>query len=52
MVFYILLLLCIPNVPRKYYHRTGSDKLYAQHIGVMVIIALKNVLSTNGADKA
>ena len=30
-VLYVLLILCLPNVPNKIYHGTGEDQLSSQH---------------------
>ena len=45
---YILLVLYLPNVPKKYYHGTGEDQLSAQYKGGMVSVAYENVVSAHG----
>ena len=40
----ILLVLCLTNVPKKYYHGTGSYQLSAQHKVGLLIVAWDNVL--------
>ena len=47
-----LLLLCIPNVSKQYYHDTGSDQLYAKHKGGMVSVAWDHGVSYHGAATA
>ena len=49
---YILLILCLTNVSKKYYHDTGSDQLYAQQKVVLVSVAWDKILSSNGAATA
>ena len=48
----LLLLLCISNVSRQYYHDTGSDQLYAKHKGGMVSVAWDHGVSSHGAATA
>ena len=39
-LFYILFILCLPNILNKSYHVTGEDKMFAQHRGGLVSVYL------------
>ena len=43
-----LLILCLPNISKKYYHVTGSDQFYVQHKGVLVSVAWGHIVSVHG----
>ena len=46
---YILIILCLLNVSKIYYHRKVSYQLYAQHKVLLVSVAWDNILSAHGA---
>ena len=47
---YILLILCVTHVSKKYYHGTGADKLFSQHKVGLVSVYWENVVSDHGVD--
>ena len=48
---YILLISCLPNVSKQFYHGTGGYQLSAQHRIGLVIVAWENIVSDHTADK-
>ena len=49
---FLLILLCLPNVSKKSYHVTVSDKLSAKHKRGLVSVVWDNVVSAHGAATA
>ena len=49
---YILLILCLTNVSKKYYHGTGSDQFDEQNKGGLVIFSWENIVSAHRAATA
>ena len=49
---YILLILCLTSVSKKYYHGTVAYQLSEKHKVGLVIISCDNVVSDHGAAKA
>ena len=44
-----LLILCLPNVSKKYYHGTGSDQFSEQHEVGLVRAVWDHVVSVHGS---